>query len=189
MENKKTKFLAFIAGHGHKSVLNKTILTDYLSKKVEGYVCVDIPSQIWKGFGFVYVDSQKNLDAFLAKKFLTINGCQIQVKIFKQGTNLKSQKLKVQSRRLFVRVFSKKRIDVDVETIFSQFGRVETGFLVDSSQTFEDGKYTMIGYILFFDKKVTDSLVKKKLFIHDGLKFVMKKTKQRELTQKKGQEK
>lgn len=75
MENKKTKFIAFIAGHGHRKVLNKQILVNYLSKNIQGYVMIDIPSSEWKGFGFVYMRTSKDLKIFLKQSQLTINGC------------------------------------------------------------------------------------------------------------------
>jgi hypothetical protein len=88
------------------------------------------------------------------------------------------------NRRVFVRVFSKSKINIDIESIFSRFGKIETAYLVNSSQTFEDGKYTMIGYVLFFDQANALKLIKKRSFNDRGLEFVLKRVKQKELTKK-----
>lgn len=78
------------------------------------------------------------------------------MKIYEEGSGLKKQKQEVMNRRIFVRVFSEDPIKLDIESIFSKFGKIETAYLVSSSQTFEDGKYTMIGYVLYFDQEIAN---------------------------------
>ena len=77
MEHKKTNFLAFIAGHGNKSILTKSVLHDYLQKQVEGFVSLEIPSNVWKGYGFVYVQTQAQLTKLLKTRTMTVKGYQL----------------------------------------------------------------------------------------------------------------
>jgi hypothetical protein len=92
-------------------------------------------------------------------------------------------------RRVFVRVFSKAPISLDIETVFSKFGRIETAYLVNSSKTYEDGKHTMIGYVLYFDKKVALNLIQMRTYTHGNFQFVMKKVKSKDLTVKNSKKK
>lgn len=82
-------------------------------------------------------------------------------------------------RRVFVRIDCLFPIKLDIEEIFIQFGSIETAYTVESSHTKKYGKYSMIGYVLYYDKVVAQKLISLKKFTHGKYTFTMKKVRPR----------
>lgn len=133
--NRKSRkaFQLFVAGHCSNSALNKQSLTAAFRKICKGEVKVDIPSKSWKGFCFVYVHNDQDREALIEQREVTVKGHLLVVKPHRKGKKLKNSQTEIHSRRVFVRIVSRKPININLESYFLEFGSIECAYVIDSS--------------------------------------------------------
>lgn len=97
------------------------------------------------------------------------------IKPHKKGTQLKVSKKEIHNRRLFVRIVSKLPIKIDLKAHFSTYGPVESAYVIEDNQRFQDTSYTIIGYVLFYDKEPAAYLLNNNKFSSSPYEFSIKK--------------
>lgn len=88
-----------------------------------------------------------------------LKGQKLTITEHKNSQSLQRFKQTFNSRRIFVRVLARSQIAVDLWDLFSRFGEVEQAYFIPESELIQPNNYTIIGYVLFRDVSVVNSLV------------------------------
>lgn len=151
-----------------------------LSQQVLGIKKVTIPNNKWTGFGFVEFQTQSGLDNFLAMGSIQLRGKELSIKPVCEGASLTRFKKDYDQRRLFVRIRAPEKIRPDLFSIFSQYGQVENTNLVMESEIIEKAHYTIIGFVLFSEESVVQTLAQRRRMEFDNFSLILDRIKSRD---------
>jgi hypothetical protein len=112
---------------------------------------------------------------------ITVNGQVLAIKPHRKGNRLQATKRELNDRKVFVRIVSKNLIKLNLKGCFSEFGRVESAYLIESSQRLQEGNYTIIGYALFEQYEVVQKLLKMKRLKRNNCEFQLRKVQDRDI--------
>lgn len=107
------------------------------------------------GFGFLTLPAQEDV-----KKVLTIehnfDGRLLKCEEYLTGDDLAAYRQKLRSRRVFIRNIKKCITDQDIEEFFSQYGKVESAYIV---KVHSSNKSRSFGYVTFESEEPAQKLV------------------------------
>ncbi len=188
---KESSYQLFVAGHCNATAMTPENIKQVFSKECIGNVQVEMPYQVWKGFCFIIVSNQTDHTHLIKKASITVSGNLLAIKSHKKGNQLFATKKDIHNRKLFVRILSKTPIKIDLKAHFSIYGPVESAYVIEDHQKYKDANYTMIGYVLFFDKEPASMLLEMKKIIFGSYEFIIKRLQDKELkkVQDKGKNK
>jgi hypothetical protein len=135
---------------------------------------VCIPKNRWKGFGFVFFRRKADLEIFISLGTISVKGSILTIKRHSEGKDLTKFKETFDNRRVFVRVLSKRKVSVDLYSLFSGFGDIEDAYFISKSELIEKNNYTIIGYVLFEQVQHAQQVIRQGCLELDGFKLLMK---------------
>lgn len=182
-----TSFQLFVAGHCDSKYANMASLTEAFSQFCSGKIKVDIPNNKWKGFCFVYVFCKADLERLIQMEQINVHGQMLAIKPHKKGQKLDKMKQDLDERRIFVRIVSRKPIQINVEQYFSRFGPVESAYKLDTTEKCQKGLYNVISYVLFKEKQNAQLLLRLKKLNDGECEFLIKKVQDKLAKQKEAE--
>ena len=148
---KKTKkenprLMVFLSGLS--GISNEKGILSYLRSRVRGVIGISFPKKPSSGYAFVTMKDEAAKQQILRAKNLKYKKRELKAKEFLSGSKLSKFKSTLNNRRLFVCSLPVSTKDSELIEFFSEFGEVETAYLIRDRIT---KKPKSFGYVLYKD--------------------------------------
>lgn len=127
--------IAFLVGHVSVKKFTGVILENLLRPYCGGSLKVCYPFKKWKGYTFIKAPNRARIEQFLALKTIVIEGSELIIKPYLEGTTLEHEKHRLRNKRIFVRLVSRSQVLFSFQDYFSSYGEIESCHVVDNQKS------------------------------------------------------
>lgn len=162
----------------------KETLDHLLRSRIPGYLNIIMPKEVYKGFAFIDVKTEEDVKKCLEMKYIDLEGHRMLLKEFKQGTNLKKQRITMNERKVFISQIPAEWTKIELEEAFSRYGPLEEIYMcfrksqIKSKKKSENKKFK-IGYAIYKNKKTAQAVYEKEKVVYKNVILEVDKVQDR----------